>query len=350
MSGERNKHEAERWLNTAKEDIEAASILFNNERFSHACFLSQQAAEKAIKAVWFLADEEPWGHSILRLTEGLLNEEFKKQITGLGDSAAFLDKFYIPTRYPNGLPDLTPGKVYLESDASLCIEKAQYIIKEIEKILKNTNCVVPMPVIGNCAQKTKDKNMTEIYQIKVSLNNIIPSIWRQLLVKSDTKLFGLHKIIQTTMGWTNSHLHQFVCNNKFYCNPDYEDDWDDDRQIDYTKIKFSDLISKKNQSIIYEYDFGDGWEHTVKIEEILPLLKNKKYPVCIDGARRCPPEDCGGSHGYEDLLEIIKNPEHEEYDSMIEWLPDNYNPDEFDLNEINNLLKQKDYGCITLEE
>lgn len=79
-------------------------------------------------------------------------------------------------------------------------------------------------------------------------------------------------------------------------------------------------------------------------------MKNKKYPVCIDGGRRCPPEDCGGPHGYEDLLEIIKNPEHEEYDSMIEWLPDNYNPDGFYLNEINNLLKQKDFGCITLEE
>ena len=100
--------------------------------------------------------------------------------------------------------------------------------------------------------------MSDIFQIRILLNDINPPIWRQILVKSDIKLFDLHKIIQTTMGWTNTHLHQFVFNNYFFCNPDYDDDWDDNKQIDYSDIKLSDLISKEKQQILYEYDFGDG--------------------------------------------------------------------------------------------
>lgn len=135
MSVKKNMYEAERWLNTANEDLEAARILLENKKFSHSCFLSQQSAEKALKAVWYLTDNEPWGHSVLRLIEDFPDKELKKQIIGLSDAAAFLDKFYIPTRYPNGLPDFTPGKVYLETDASLCLQKARVIIKNIEDII-----------------------------------------------------------------------------------------------------------------------------------------------------------------------------------------------------------------------
>ncbi len=192
--------------------------------------------------------------------------------------------------------------------------------------------------------------MINVYQIKISLKDLVPPIWRQILVKSDVKLADLHKIIQTVMGWTNSHLHQFMFNEKFYSDPEYEDDWDDNEQIDYRKIKLRDLLSKEKQKLTYEYDFGDGWEHIIALEKILPVDKNKHYPICIDGARSCPPEDCGGTGGYEDLLEIIKNPGHKEYDSMIEWLGSKFDSEQFDINEINKLLKQKDYGCITLDD
>jgi len=176
--------------------------------------------------------------------------------------------------------------------------------------------------------------MVNIFQLKIALNYITPPIWRQVLVKSNTKLFDLHKIIQTTIGWTNSHLHQFIFNNYFYCNFNYEDDWDDNRQIDYSDIKLDELISKEKQQIIYEYNFNDGWEYTIEIEKVLPLDKNKKYPICLDGARHCPPEDCGGTGGYDDLLDIIKNPKHEEYDSMMEWLGWDFDPEYFNRNEI----------------
>jgi len=190
--------------------------------------------------------------------------------------------------------------------------------------------------------------MEKIFQIKVTLNDIEPAIWRQILIKSNTKLFDFHKIIQTAMGWTNSHLHQFVYNNKLYCNPDYEDEWDDENQIDYSKLKINNLLKKENKMIVYEYDLGDGWEHTILLEKILPLEINKKLPICIAGARNCPPEDCGGSGGYEDLLNIIQNPKNDEYDTMMEWLGGDFDPEKFDIKEINKLLRKKDYGCITI--
>jgi hypothetical protein len=190
--------------------------------------------------------------------------------------------------------------------------------------------------------------MENIFQLKITLNDISPPIWRRIHVNSDTLLFDLHKIIQTTMGWTNSHLHQFVYNDRLYCNPEYEEEWDDSRQVDYSKVRLDKILLSVNQHIIYEYDFGDGWEHIIELEKIIPVDIKMKHPICIDGKRNCPPEDCGGPGGYEDLLEAIKNPENEEYESMLEWVGDDFDSEYFDKNETNEVLRQKDFGCITI--
>lgn len=100
--------------------------------------------------------------------------------------------------------------------------------------------------------------------------------------------------------------------------------------------------------IIYEYDFGDGWEHDIILENVLPVDNNIKYPICLIGKMNCPPEDCGGIWGYTDMLEILRQPDHEEYESFIEWLGDEFDPDYFNKDEVNDLLKEKDYGCIEL--
>jgi hypothetical protein len=184
-----------------------------------------------------------------------------------------------------------------------------------------------------------------VFQLKISLNDIKPPIWRRFVVASDIKLYDLHKIIQTIMGWTNSHLNQFIINNDYYSIPDDESFC---KVIDYRKVKLNTLIDSPKSKFSYEYDFGDGWEHTIILEKVLPRMKNTFYPICFDGKRNCPPEDCGGSGGYEDLLEIISNPKHEEYEEMIEWLGDGFNPEEFDISTINELLHKKDYGCIEL--
>ncbi len=183
------------------------------------------------------------------------------------------------------------------------------------------------------------------YQLKISLNNIKPQIWRRFLIQSDIKLPDLHKAIQTVMGWTNSHLHQFIIDGKFYSEPNDESFTE---TVDYRKIRLNKVLTEEKQTINYEYDFGDGWEHTIVLEKIL-TDSVQKYPVCLEGERSCPPEDCGGPHGYEDLLIIISNPEDEDYTEMIEWLGDGFDPEYFDKEDINDLLKEKDYGCITLD-
>ena len=192
--------------------------------------------------------------------------------------------------------------------------------------------------------------MKSIFQIKITLNDTNPPVWRQLLVEPNTVLEDLHKIIQTSMGWTNSHLHQFVYDGKSYSNPDYNDELDDELQIDYRNISIGELTKKKGQIIVYEYDFGDGWEHTIMLETIMTEEKDKEYPICIAGQRNCPPEDCGGTPGYESLLETIADPHHSEYESMMEWLGGDFNPDEFNINEVNDMLREDDYGCAMVED
>jgi hypothetical protein len=203
---------------------------------------------------------------------------------------------------------------------------------------------------GGKYKKTKkgESKMTKaIYQIKVTLTRTKPSIWRRLLVPSDMLLSDFHKVIQSSMGWTNSHLHQFISDDTFYCVRMPDDDfWDEMNNVDYEGIRISDLMSELNDVIMYEYDFGDSWEHKIVLEKILQPEENRKYPVCIKGARNCPPEDCGGVWGYEQLIEVLKNPDHEGYKSYIEWLGGEFEPELFDINEVNELLSQKDFGCI----
>lgn len=183
------------------------------------------------------------------------------------------------------------------------------------------------------------------YQIKITLLNIKPLIWRSIIVDSAIKLPELHKVIQTVMGWTNSHLHHFIKDKVFYSEPDGESFLE---ITDYRKIKLNQVLLKENESMVYEYDFGDGWEHKIELKKILTEHKLKN-PVCLDGKRNCPPEDCGGPHGYQHLLEVLSNPKDEEYEDLIEWLGDGYDPEYFDIDEVNEMLKEKDYGCITYD-
>jgi len=189
---------------------------------------------------------------------------------------------------------------------------------------------------------------TKIYQIKISLNGCKPKIWRRVLIKSDMLLADLHKVIQTTMGWSNSHLHQFVKNRTYYsCKVKGDDSWDDMDMVDYKKMKVSDLLAFEKEHVIYEYDFGDSWQHEVLLEKILPIDAKTTYPVCIKGKMNCPPDDCGGIWGYANMLEVIKQPNHEEYEDLMDWLGGEFDPEFFDVEDVNELLKEKDYGCFT---
>ncbi len=184
------------------------------------------------------------------------------------------------------------------------------------------------------------------YRIQISLMGSKPRIWRRILVSSDLLLPDFHKVIQTTMGWTDSHLHQFVKNRTFYSPKNEEDDfWEEMNYIDYSKIIISDLLKKEKDRITYEYDFGDSWHHDIILEKIEDNVTAKK-PSCLTGKNNCPPEDCGGVWGYSDILKIIKNPKHEEYEEYIEWLGEEFDPKYFDKKEINRRLKTEDFGCF----
>ncbi len=192
----------------------------------------------------------------------------------------------------------------------------------------------------------KYKTMTkQIYQIQVVLTNTKPKIWRRLLVNSDILLVDLHRIIQTAMGWTNSHLHLFNDGMTDYAPREFEVEGSRNSRT----IKLNSILKKEKSKILYEYDFGDSWNHDIILEKIIKEEETGQIPRCIKGKRNCPPEDCGGTWGYSDLLLTISNPKHEDYESMMEWLGGNFDPEHFDIDEINNNLRQKDYGCLWIE-
>jgi hypothetical protein len=175
----------------------------------------------------------------------------------------------------------------------------------------------------------------QIYELKVELLDVEPSIWRRLLVTGGITLGQLHEVIQKAMGWSNSHLHQFVVGAHRYSDPQFELQ---ESRNEY-RYQLSKLAPRVTNTIAYQYDFGDGWEHQIRVERI--VADDERYPgkpVCLEGARRCPPEDCGGPWGYQDFLEAIADKEHEEHEEMLEWIGGSFDPEYFDLDEVNSLL------------
>ena len=178
-----------------------------------------------------------------------------------------------------------------------------------------------------------------VYQFKISLGRIKPTIWRRIQVPETYSFWDLHVAIQEAMGWKNCHFHRFeVINPKSGSStligiPD-GDEWGEVSTLPGEKELIQRYFSLQNKKAIYEYDFGDGWGHKLLLEKIVPRKSEIIYPVCLGGERACPPEDCGGPWGYENLLDIIKNPEHEEYQSMMDWLDESFNPDAFQASDI----------------
>ena len=146
----------------------------------------------------------------------------------------------------------------------------------------------------------------------------------------------LHDAIQAVMGWTDSHLHMFERDGKNWGVTEH-DDFGDLELEDESRIAISKLLKAEGDSMIYEYDFGDCWRHEIILEKILPSETRIK-PVCLGGERRCPPEDVGGPHGYEEFLEVIFQPDHEEFDHYRNWAGSEFEPEKFDLKKVNETL------------
>ncbi len=175
-----------------------------------------------------------------------------------------------------------------------------------------------------------------VCRMKITLRGTRPPVWRRFEVRDDMTLARLHTVIQRVMGWTDSHLHEFHVGQDRFGIPNPE--WPDDT-ISEKKIRVGDLIDWGVKRFVYEYDFGDGWQHDIVIEKLAKPEHDVRYPRCLTGKRACPPEDCGGVGGYYELLEAIANPEDAEDEDVWNWA-DWFEPDAFDLEWVNQSLRK----------
>lgn len=169
-----------------------------------------------------------------------------------------------------------------------------------------------------------------MYQLKITINGITPPIWRRLLVSENITLYKLHHIIQETFGWTNSHIYFFGNIESKIGNVEL---WDDGETTPDELIKIRDVLVPENPTLIYTYDMGDNWEHTIELEQVHPEMKTQRK--CIGGERQCPPEDCGGIPGYQNMLKTLKRPGTKEYKELAVWLDGKTDPEFIDIRMIN---------------
>ncbi len=179
----------------------------------------------------------------------------------------------------------------------------------------------------------------DIYQLKVTLLDTRPPIWRRLLVPSGFTLEDLHSVIQAAVGWHNSHLHEFRIGQERFGKPDRSDCFRGPSALhsERTAHLFR-VLSKVGVKARYTYDFGDSWEHAIAMEKVLPPEAEIAYPVCIAGKLQGPPDDCGGIPGYYNLLEALHDPDHPEHEDLREWIGDEFDPEAFSVNEVNRRL------------
>ncbi len=176
-----------------------------------------------------------------------------------------------------------------------------------------------------------------IYQLRISLVGVQPPIWRRVLVEGDLPLDQLSGIVQVAMGWYGGHLYSFEIDGMAYTDAGSARELGDREAKGH---RLSELLGSKGDGFLYTYDFGDNWEHEIVVEAILEPEPDAHYPICVEGQRACPPEDVGGVWGYEEFLEAIQDPKHPEHEEMMEWAGDEFDPEEFDLDATNRVLRR----------
>jgi hypothetical protein len=176
-----------------------------------------------------------------------------------------------------------------------------------------------------------------VFQVRISLEDIEPPVWRRVLIPGGVNLSKLHDIFQAAMGWTNSHLHSFTIDAKLY-GPQF-DDYPDD-ELDETECTVSFALRGSVLHFSYEYDFGDSWTHKVVVEDVSWAPYVLKHGVCLDGGGACPPEDVGGTGGYEEFLAALADPLHEEHDNYLVWVGYKFDPEAFNVAAANAALQR----------
>ncbi len=186
-----------------------------------------------------------------------------------------------------------------------------------------------------------------VYQVKITLKNLTPPIWRRILVSSETTLAQFHPILQTVMGWEDSHLYVFKAGSVQFTYPYEPGDLEEMTAVDARAVKLIHLVpghrpfhGQFHYVLEYEYDLGDGWEHELVFEDVLAPDPNQKLPLCLAGERACPPEDVGGVRGYADFLDAIRLRDHPEHDQYMEWSGGSFDPERFNMKAVNSALRK----------
>lgn len=178
------------------------------------------------------------------------------------------------------------------------------------------------------------------YQLRIELLRIKPPIWRLISVPGTVTLATLHLVLQRVMGWENYHIYLFAAGRQQFGEGVREWSAYDQRVVNAKGVTLQEIVQRKGARFTYTYDMGDGWEHEIRVEEIREGAPEKAR--CLDGARSCPPEDCGGPHGYQDLLDVIFDPTHPQYQEIRDWLGDTFAPERFNVEIVNrSLLRMK---------
>lgn len=176
---------------------------------------------------------------------------------------------------------------------------------------------------------------TEVFEFEVCLKSIRPRIWRRLEVPDGYSFWALHVAIQDAMGWKDYHLHAFTVGGSWGREavvigiPD-PDGMDVTPVLPGWDVPIARIFGRPGDAVRYEYDFGDSWEHEIKLVSMGPRVEGIRYPRCVAGARACPPEDCGGVPGYQRLLKVIRNPRHKEHEETLDWVGDQFDPERFE--------------------
>ncbi len=176
-----------------------------------------------------------------------------------------------------------------------------------------------------------------VFRLRIQLEEVHPTVWRRVLVPGGVRLAKLHEIFQAALGWTNSHLHSFTIGESLYGM--HAEDYPEE-ELDESEHTVFVALRGGVRRFRYEYDFGDSWQHEVTVEAVTWSPLALKYGVCVDGANACPPEDVGGAGGYEQFLEALADPLHEEHDSYLVWVGYKFDPEAFDIGAVNAALQR----------
>lgn len=198
------------------------------------------------------------------------------------------------------------------------------------------------------ARKKKPvSKVQKVLQLRIELADVTPKVWRVVTVPAAMGLDQLHLTLNEAMGWNNSHLHEFVIGGRKYSDVRTADGAITFQDESMFRL---DEVVKVGDRFEYAYDFGDGWEHVVKVEKELPFDDRVAYPVCLAGKRACPPEDCGGPDGYAHLLAVLDDPDDGEHDELVQWIGGAFDAEGFDPNRTTHGMRavlQEDYALLT---